>query len=313
MRKPILFFTTLIILGLVLTPFLLFKRLPSLNLFTTSSFPHSLQEKTKTSPLLSPQEKPIEMIIPEVKSEKQNATTLKLLNANLVGTTLKDNQGNKINGLRILGEVKNIGDKIIKKATVIVRFYKNDNTLLSTKIGVWNYGYKFSSLAPGEIDVYDVIIPEPPAAKNISIEIKTEETEKSQTTSTDNFQISKEGVLSPMEKSLNKIETDSKPVRLQIKEKKLEGTIFEKNGQQIPYFKFTGVLVNNNNFEVVNPGIHVWLKDNQNKVISATYQTFNNEVMIKEQRFNVELALLPINQESKKAYYTMTKTFGEKL
>lgn len=250
----------------------------------------SSSEEAQTQITISSAEEGLgEITLPKVEPEKQTTTAseskaLKLLNTNAVAVTLRDDQGNKMAGLRILGEVQNISNQVVEKATIMVKFYGEKETLLATKTGTWNQGYKFLSLAPGEINVYDVLIAEPPASESISIGIKSDRTDKS-----------------------------NRSARLEIKGEKLEGAVSEKGGQQISYFKFTGTLVNNNEFEVISPGVYVWIEDDKDKVIGSSYQTFSDKTLTKGQELDVALDLLPISPESKIAYHTRGRAFAERL
>jgi len=284
LEKNTLFLIIIAILLISLIAVFFFQKRSSLE----PTDPSLLLEKKQTQIAVSSDEEAWdEIALPKIAPEKPTGTAaskIKLLNANATTANLKDGEGKKMSGLRILGEIQNMGNKMIENAIVLVNFYGADEALMDTKIGVWHQDYKFLSLAPGEINIYEVLIPEPPTSESVTVGIQS----------------------IPLDQA-------NSPIRLEIKSEKLEGAVLEKDGQQIHYFKFTGTLVNNNDFAVVNPGIYVWIKDDKDKVISASYKTFNDKRLEKGEELNVRLDLLPLSSESKVAYHTRGRAFAENL
>lgn len=285
LEKNTLFLIIIVILLIGLISVFFFQKKSSLEPADQSLL---LEEGQAQIAVSSDEEAWDEITLPKIAPGKPAAATeskaLKLLNAHAASTNLKNREGKKMTGLRILGEIQNMGNKIIENAIILVNFYGEDEALIDTKTGVWHQDYKFLTLPPGGVNVYEVLIPEPPTSETISLTIKP-----------------------------NPATQANNSVGLEIKGEKLEGAVLEKDGQQVHYFKFTGILVNNHDFAVLNPGIYIWIKDDKDKVIGASYRTFNDKKLEKKEEFDVQVDLLPISSESKVAYHTRGRGFAEKL
>lgn len=280
MRKA--FFIIIFGLVVVLTPLVVFREELKGVFFSQEAAPQE-QEEEQIEIAIPQDEVPagIKIILDENQGAR-GVDGLKILSATLVGVKTENNTP----GVRILGEVENQGENRIDNVRAVVHFFDKEKQVLASKIAEFNHyqGYEFLALNPGEINVYDVLVFEPPVSESLSIEMRSEA--KSQ-----------------------KLKVES----LKIKGQNLEPTIFKKDGQQIPYFKFTGTLVNQNNFEVVNPGVYVWLKDEEDKVMATGYRIFKNNLLGPGQELEVELGLLPFKKEDKEAFAMRVKSFGEEI
>lgn len=189
-------------------------------------------------------------------------------------------------GIRIVGEMKNIGKEVISGAKAIIKFYDDDEKLLATKIGNWTEGYEFLSLGPEEINVYDLLVPNPPEAKWISIQLKEDRSEG----------ISRSRILP----------------ELKVKEKSLEETSLEQDEEVLFYYKFKAILVNTEEGEIINPKVYLWLKDAEGKVIGVAYKNFEADLVTQDQELEANLLLVPFTSEEELFSYEV-KVFGEKL
>ena len=211
----------------------------------------------------------------------------------------------RLAGLRILGEVKNIGQETVYSAKALVRFYgqsstsnleplsadrqdRTSNSLLATKVAQFNQGYQFLPLSPGEINVYDLIVASQPESNTVTVELRAEDSKssaKSPELSSDNF--------------------------LKITSKKLEPLTIKKGETELTYYQFSCQLVNKSDAEIVNPGLYVWLKNNQGKVIGLTGKIFETDLLTPDQELEVKLMIAPVNLDE--VFNFEVKTFGEKL
>jgi hypothetical protein len=230
-------------------------------------------------------------VIPEIKlpevinlggQEEEEKASLKILNANVIGIY----EENDLKGLRILGELINIGKDLIPELKPIIRFYGKDSELLATKVANWNENYQFIPLAPNESGLYDILVSSPPDSETITLEMKLQENEK--------------------------IKKDP-TVNLKVKNTNLEEASLARGDENVAYFKFSGTLMNIGVKAIVSPGIYVWLKDDQGKVIGTAYKTYQSDLLEKGQELEVNLVLIPVSPGSGKTFGFEVKTFGEKL
>ena len=235
--------------------------------------------------------------------------------------------------IRILGEVENVGGETVTEAKPIVRFYgkskgeaaglgeiersseeeegltltpspnaplnlnlQTSPRLLATKVGQWNEGYKFLPLAPGEINVYDLVVREPPESETVTIEIRAGSAEENP---------------SGLESSTRRVGESAEPAPLKIKQKNLESAEVQQGQQKLAYYKFSGTLVNTGEQELINPGIYVWLKNDQNKVIGLSSKTFENDLLAPKQELEVKILIIPVSTDQ--VWEDKIKTYGKKI
>jgi len=235
------------------------------------------------------------------------SSELKVLSANMVGIWDKS----ELVGLRIIGEIKNISNQVINGAKPVIRFYGNEK-LMATKVGNWNEGYQFLKLEPGEINVYDILIPNPPESEMITVEMRGESADDPEGTIRNSFDPGSSEDFDPGSSFPDRGNSGSSATYLKIKEKNLSKEILEKDNQKMIYYKFTGILININPAEIINPRIYVWLKNDQGKVIASAYKTFESDLLTKNQELEVNLLLIPFTPDSKQFEYEV-KTWGERL
>jgi hypothetical protein len=205
----------------------------------------------------------------------------------------KEVQTVRLAGLRILGEMENIGAETVRGATPVLRFYDADDQLITTKVAQWND--EFIPLDPGQKQVYDVLIPDPPKSETISIEMRSSPIEEGQT--------------------LDKV----RPLEgLKIKENQLEPAEYErkdpktKEKVKIKYYKFSGSLVNTADFEVVSPTVYVWIKNDKNEVIGVTKKVYSTDILAPGQELPVNLLIVPVAEEEEVFSHEVT-ALGERL
>jgi hypothetical protein len=250
-----------------------------------------------------------------------NISALKVLSANLIGIPGKaeaqkpaqkpsfkvsskssglnsaeatDSAKPKLAGIRILGEVENTGKDTVRDAKIIIRFFRNGK-LIAKKLGAWNQTYKFIPLSPGEINVYDVLVPSPPESDSVTIEMEEMEPGDSP---------------KPGFKGFLKAWLFSSPA-LKIKEASIKPAVVEQQGQKLSYYKFSGTLVNTADWEISNPGIYVWIRNDKGKVIGIGSQFFESDLLIPEATLEAKIAIVPVSAEEMFDY--KVKTFGKKL
>lgn len=190
----------------------------------------------------------------------------------------------RLAGLRILGEFQNIGAEKVYGAKAILRFYDSDEKLVTTKVGTFNQSFTFLPLDGGDINLYDVLVPEPPASETISIEMRAEEGEKG-------------------EEKLTKA--------LKVKDRSLEKDVLKRKETEVEYFKFAGKLVNTTDFNIANPGLYVWIKNDENEVIGMAKKVYEADILTPGQEMDVSILILP--SSTGETFGSEVKTFGEKL
>lgn len=196
-------------------------------------------------------------------------------------------------GVRIMGEIQNVGGSTVYEANAFVRFYDQNKNVLAIKVGEWSQGYKFLPLAPEVTGVYDVVVLNPPEFETVTIEMKVDIADK------------RLSLKDPKGSAF--YDTES----LKVKSKALEPTTTQQGNQQINYFTFNGTLVNKGKAEIVNPAIYVWLKNREGKVIGLAAKTLASDLLLPEQELSVSLFVIPVTTDEMASFEV--RTFGEQL
>ncbi|PIS08858.1 hypothetical protein COT75_04455, partial [Candidatus Beckwithbacteria bacterium CG10_big_fil_rev_8_21_14_0_10_34_10] len=221
----------------------------------------------------------------EALVEIEKSPKLKIISAKALPVVEQVEGGeNKVTGIRVVGEFQNQGQETVLEVKPIVKFYEK-GTLVATKIANWASGYQFLPLSSGERSIFDILIPNPPQSEHISTNMRIMETDKS----------GEEGV------------------DLKVKDKGFEEESIERGEEKMAYFKFTGKLFNPHDYSVENPGIMVWLKDDQGQIIASSYKIFEAELIESNQEIEVSTLLIPFDPGSGKVFSHEVRTYGEKL
>lgn len=203
---------------------------------------------------------------------------------------VRDAPQRQLAGIRILGELKNIGKEKIQNARPIVKFYKisgKKQNIIATKLAAFNESYKFLPLSPGEENVYDVLVANPPSSDSVTIE----------------FEVAPEDE----EKDSSKLYTNL----LKITDRKLKKEVVKNNGKEVSYYKFEANLLNPTQDAFVSPGIYVWIKNETGRVIGFGKKIYEADLLVPEATISAQVNVLPVNAEEMFEYET--KTFTEKF
>jgi len=194
----------------------------------------------------------------------------------------------KLAGVRIIGEVRNIGDETAFDANVLIHFFDENQNLINTKIGHWKEPYSFLPLKPGETNVYHDLVANPPPSASVSLSMERKEKEDS-----------------------DKNKPSNKTEILKVKDKKLQPAQVSQQGQTLKYYQFQAVLANIGNKEIVSPGLYVWMKNERGKVIGLAAKVFEADLLTPEATIEAKLNLAPVSEGEMFDY--QIKTFGQEL
>ena len=191
----------------------------------------------------------------------------------------------RLSALRIIGEVENTGDSTVTEATAVLRFFDENNKLITTKIANWNN--EIFPLDPQEIRVYDVVVPNPPKSETIAIELRPLSTTSNESNADD--QSNQSGSRQKIHPLLKNRQFE--PAEMERRDPQTKEKI------KIKYYKFTATLVNNNDFDIVAPTIYLWIKNDKNEVIGLAQKGFPNDVLATNEELPVEMLIVPLTKE----------------
>lgn len=157
----------------------------------------------------------------------------------------------RVIGVRIMGEVKNIGSKTVRGILPSISFFDKSDKLLVTKKGFANPATPFLPLEAQQVGGYDIIVREPPKEmEKIEVRLKTNEPEE-------------------------KIPWQA----LKVKDKTLTGHKSDTGSVEIAYYQFNGTLINDSQETVESPTVLVWVKNSEGRVVIMQSHSYSDDLL----------------------------------
>jgi hypothetical protein len=243
--------------------------------FENSAKPVSLPSIVNGS-LVLPQDKDQFNFAVNQLTKDPEKNSLAVLSANLVGVFDPVSQNQKLTGIRVVGETKNIGNKKVTAFQPVVRYIDADDKVKTQKVGRYNEGYQFPGLDPGEVTFYDVIV-------DTTVDELTEKVEV---------------VFGADSKANNAY------IPLKIEGRNFEVKIASNSatGETAEYYSATGDVVNTFDDYVTDITVVVWVKDKDNQIFSINRQQFKNDLIAPGNRISFKVPLLPLKMGKYESY-----------
>lgn len=167
------------------------------------------------------------------------------------GSFAKAKKEYRMVGVRIMGEVKNVGAKTVRGFLPSVSFYDKGNKLLATKRGYANTSSPFLPLETDEVGGYDIIVRDPPAEmEKIEIRLKASQ---------------------PQENILWQA--------LKVKDKSLKSHKSSEGSGEVAYYQFVGTLLNDSKETVEAPTVLVWVKNSEGRVVAMQSHSYTDDLL----------------------------------
>lgn len=275
-----------------------------------------------------------DLVLPKVMLEKFNATSgkqsqLHVLSANVFGvfdsTAQNPAQSNpfapapapKLVGIRIMGEVGNVGSTVVEEVSPAVRFLDSSDNEIGRKVGRLTPGFSFFGVLPNSQSIYDIMVDEPPNADKMEIVLNT----VSATTSAkyDVLKIVKKAI--DVKTAVNQQQSPSKPKNAsdsgaasQSAQKSVSGGPAGSEGEEtqsdttsapteIEYYTVTGSVQNSLSDPVSDVSVYVWVKDGDGRVFSFGRQDFKGDLIATGKNVSFSINLFPFKDGEKYASY----------
>lgn len=202
---------------------------------------------------------------------------LGVVSANLAAIFDKE----KMTGVRILGEVVNLGEDYIDSVDPVVRFYDTNQVMISQKIARFSQGFDFKEVSPKDKVVYDVTINNPPTSDRLEIVFNV-------VSSTDSAKFL----------SL-KIASRS----MELKTTEVQSQESSGSAQNIDYYTVSGKVVNTYENLLSDITIYAWGKDISGKVFVFGRADFKNDLLNPSDKVDFKIIMLPIQANQKLESY----------
>lgn len=226
-----------------------------------------------------------ELVLPKVYTGGvlESKDRIGVVSAFLVGVT--DEKSQQLVGIRILGEIVNLSDKIVNEISPVIRFYDDKDKLVAQKVAKITPGFNFFSFKPAENTIYDILVEDPPKADKLEIIINSAGFEK--IPSTERLKI----VSSKMEVKTAKYQS--------------QGLVSTESGEATPsateveYYTLSGSVVNNLVDAVSDVTVYTWVKNAEGKVFSFARQDFKGDLVSPKKKVEFKINLLPFKTDEK--------------
>lgn len=227
-----------------------------------------------------------ELILPKVATTAGslgstfNKTTARLgvNSANLIGIF---DSSQKLSALRIIGEMTNVGTKVISVISPYVRFLDKDGGVVGQKIGRTTDNFTLFDVLPGTTTYYDVMVDSPPVADKLEIILNV--VSSSDSAMFDSLKIASRSV--------------------EIKTATYQGSASDSAGQKVEYYSVSGRVVNTLSDPVSDISIYAWIKDKDDKVFAFARQDFKNDLLATGDKVDFKINLLPLKVDEKLDVY----------
>lgn len=220
-----------------------------------------------------------QLVLPTISSQPESTPasskeTLAAVSANLVGL-FDQATPPKLTGIRIVGEVLNLGTKKVTAFSPVIKFLDKTGQTISQKIAQPSPNFAFFGLAPNQKTLFDVTVSQPPPADKIAIEINP------QTGSGQDF-------------TELKIATQS----LEIKTAPYSPTSTPSSPQKVEYYLVSGTVENQLADSVTAMSIFAWAKDKNDQVFALSRQDFTHDLLPQGEKIDFKILLLPIKLDT---------------
>lgn len=199
----------------------------------------------------------------------------------------------KLVGIRILGEIANLSDKIVNEISPVIRFYDDKDKLIAQKVAKITPGFNFFSFKPAENTIYDILVEDPPKADKLEIIINSAGFEKIPSTERLKIASSKMEVKTAKYQSQGLEGTESGEATISAT------PAVTPEVSEVEYYTLSGSVVNNLVDAVSDVTVYAWVKNAEGKVFSFARQDFKGDLVSPKKKVEFKINLLPFKMEEK--------------
>jgi hypothetical protein len=188
---------------------------------------------------------------------------------------------NKLSGIRIVGEVTNIGDRYASDMSPIVRFFDVDGRSVGQKIAHNSVNYVFHDLGANEKSLYDVTVDSPPQSDKVEIFFNV-------ASSTDS------AIFEPLKIASRSLETKNTTMGA------------SDSAQAVDYYIATGKIVNPFETAISDIAVYAWVKNETDKVFAVGHTEYKNDLVAPGQSVDFSIMVLPLQGNQTMSSYEIS-------
>lgn len=243
-----------------------------------------------------------ELVLPKVYTGGvlESKDRIGVVSAFLVGVS--DEKTQQLVGIRILGEIANLSDKIVNEISPVIRFYDDKDKLIAQKVAKITPGFNFFSFKPAENTIYDILVEDPPKADKLEIIINSAGFEK--IPSTERLKITSSKMEVKTAKYQSQADSGQQIADSEQSTDSGEATISATSVttpevSEVEYYTLSGSVVNNLVDAVSDMTVYAWVKNAEGKVFSFARQDFKGDLVSSKKKVEFKINLLPFKMEEK--------------
>lgn len=228
---------------------------------------------------------------------------LSVQSANLLAVF--DPQTQKLSQIRVIGEVLNIGQKIVTEVSPVVRFYDKLGKQISQKVGDLSPNYRFFDLIPGDRTYYDVLVVPPESSDRLEIVLNP-------VTATDSAQFEQLKISGRQFDTKTATQEAPKAVEESTPEASESGATESAKEvattpepKKVEYYSVSGSVLNPFQDLITDISIYAWVKNSEGKVFSFARQDFKNDLISPGDKVDFKLTLVPFKNDETMASYEL--------
>lgn len=227
---------------------------------------------------------------------------LSVQSANLLA--IFDPQTQKLQSIRVIGEVLNIGQKIVSEVSPVVRFYDVTGKAIAQKVAELSPNYKFFDLIPGDKTYYDILVSPPDSSDRLEIVLnpvaatdsaKFEQLKISgRTFETKSATQEQPKVEEPVQDASDSAATQSAEKKTPVPEPK-----------KVEYYAVSGSILNPFQDLITEITVYAWVRNAEGKVFSFARQDFKNDLISPGDKVDFKLTLVPFKSDETMYQYEL--------
>jgi hypothetical protein len=227
---------------------------------------------------------------------------LSVQSANLLA--IFDQQTQKLSSIRVIGEVLNIGQKIVTEVSPVIRFYDKTGKQLAQKVADLSPNYKFFDLSPGDKTYYDVLVSPPDSSERLEIvlnPVTATESAQFEQLKISGRQFETKTASQEQPKAAEPTPEASDSAASASAEKTEPVT----EPKKVEYYSVSGSVLNPFRDLITDITVYAWVRNGEGKVFSFARQDFKNDLISPGDKVDFKLTLVPFKNDETMSQYEL--------
>lgn len=227
---------------------------------------------------------------------------LSVQSANLLA--IFDPQTQKLQSIRVIGEVLNIGQKIVSEVSPVVRFYDVTGKAIAQKVAEFSPNYRFFDLIPGDKTYYDILVSPPESSDRLEIVLNpvvATDSAKFEQLKISGRTFETKSATQEQPKIEESVPDASDSAATQSAENKAPAP----EPKKVEYYMVSGSVINPFQDLITDITVYAWIRNAEGKVFSFARQDFKNDLISPGDKVDFKLTLVPFKNDETMYQYEL--------